>query len=730
MISIPVGRYVLDTLTYISACIDVSGMKNIEFVGEGIDISNLMINGGVNNKCLFYASQSENISWRKMTLDGNIGSASNNEGVWTDVTGTKQLLFDEVKIIAFGNNGIHIQNVEIAVVRNSIFEYCYNSGLKFSCSDALSTKSIIVENNQFIWNEYEDILLDTSQSNGNNSFIKDVIITKNSLVRGTPQSPAMSVKARNSDYGVVDNMQITGNTFGSTNVYFENCINLNFSNNFLYGDSSTSNYQPSPFFATKKIEKLNIENNIIIQSNTNTDGALCIKSYDDDENNKHFNAKYVNIVGNSIINGRCSFENVSGLSFKSNIIQRNNQDNDYGFIMKISRDSNIYGITDYGNLTIAGNQINNVTKNGIDISTTDSSFIFNTVSIDVNTFNGSHLENGIMILPIYPATGIFWKKALIAPSNTIGLLASSSDKGNIEVEGSYETAINPSEERWISDGDPNEIIEAPQGSLSIDKTIEADNNYIKDKLEGNNGWELTSETGKQIVVKTVFYNNISSPIPPSGACLTDIGSEGDIPEIYVFSTGSTCPWYLANDGGTNIGSWKVSENHKAYADVLYSGTSIQVMNTAIALVNTIDNPIYKVEIKSVFKVDTDLIVSIGKDTYVGIVFWYGDYENFWRWYFKYDYSGGGDYYVILERIYAGSIGYTNSKKVILGSSEKFVIKVMLHGDYITVFYNDLLMMSVLNTDKHYNTHGLIMFEDGVSTADQLFFCESFKQIIP
>ena len=225
-----------------------------------------------------------------------------------------------------------------------------------------------------------------------------------------------------------------------------------------------------------------------------------------------------------------------------------------------------------------------------------------------------------------------------------------------------------------------------QGISAIDKTREADNKYQLNTIDGNKGWTLMSEMGRQVLFEDEFdiIGGATTDIP-----LNDIAH---IPNINVFT--SLNPWTFVNP--TNI--WQISHvNLYAYA---LSGNAVALMD---AMVNC--------ELKMVVELN-----SPGSGSHCGIEFRHDTTLNFWRFSIEND-SG-----IFYARLYKGTSQKFTTSALTIPDSKTFVLKVKLSNSFISIFLNDLL----LNTTNDASYIGAI--KHGMRSNSDKYHVHSFKII--
>ena len=260
----------------------------------------------------------------------------------------------------------------------------------------------------------------------------------------------------------------------------------------------------------------------------------------------------------------------------------------------------------------------------------------------------------------------------------------------IDVYGTYRIGETPNNDEWITDGNPSVLADTWQGTQGIDKTQTADNKSQHNKLDGNTGWTLLSEMGRQVLVEDEFDIIFNPPAP----YLLEYSSTNNQhePNINVFS--SINPWSVPQ------GVWEIEEVHYYAYSNYGSGASIALLD---ALVNC--------EIKMVIELN-----SPGFSTHCGIEFRHDTNTHYWRFSIEND-SG-----IFYARLYRGSSLIFTTASLTIPNSNIFVLKVKLSNSLISIFLNDLLLFttndaSYIGATKH-----------GMRSISNKYHVHSFKII--
>ena len=286
--------------------------------------------------------------------------------------------------------------------------------------------------------------------------------------------------------------------------------------------------------------------------------------------------------------------------------------------------------------------------------------------IDNNTASGKDLKAGIVVEKASTGTGNleYWDLLMVGKGNQ---MQTKKVVDAIDVYGSYLIGETPNNDEWITDGNPEVLTDTWQGTQAIDKNQSADNKSQHNKLDGNEGWTLMSEMGKQVLVEDKFL----------GATI-DINTHAPFP-IHVIG-GNT--WIKKN------------------------GTFIIPLLTGLGAIQSTGNAIYTLdlltdgEIKMLF-----YIMGTGSTgpSDCGIVFRYHNNTNYWHFYIQYQSNPTPTASINLD------FGTTaiKSQSVTLVAPCVIVLKVILKGNFISVFYNDLLIWTINDyTNASYAQHGI------------------------
>ena len=235
-----------------------------------------------------------------------------------------------------------------------------------------------------------------------------------------------------------------------------------------------------------------------------------------------------------------------------------------------------------------------------------------------------------------------------------------------------------------------------QGTTAIDKTRVADNKYQLNSINGNKGWTLLSELGKQVLFEDNFQIITGTP-PPS--LPVDLDNPNHIPEINVL--GNT--WVL------QVGTWAVkflSGKKIASARILFGGEAIATVSVAS-----------DVEIKALFQTDQT------NNWIGGLVFRFASSSSYGQFNLK---RLSGVYSLELFAPGSSTNLLSSYPSVTIGNTDVFELKILLKGSFISVFYNDLLILSFTsNVNISSAEHGLITN----TTSEARLSCQSFKILL-
>ena len=733
IVSIPKGEYFIERTIINSIPQDwaVCGINiaNIKFIGEGIAVSKIIRNTDNNDwgpLFLFFLGDAINIDFQDLTIDGN----NDNTTLGFNISSCIQ--------ISMGNN----ININRTSLEKSI-GYSLNAALfgKISITNSFLSKSlgygvsmvnshvsnVIISRNTFESNELNDIFFSRSVLDPFNMFI----ISENIFNRSTSNASYSlfffgdSIHPTTSFY---EDFEIVNNIFTNGAVYFENCKNLVFSNNIL---NTENNAVIINSYFTKQSENIVFENNVVVNKN-DVSQEILFSSYDNANLNEHSSISGILVSGNTFQNTVCKFRNVKDVLYASNqeeiiLTATPPAPFDSGFYFLLDQAPELYNPDwhDWGNVTIANNQLNGKKKTGISFykNINIDSAKFKILSITGNLI--AETENyGIIIDAINHQP--YWNRALIATSNMINNIPYnySNDLTTILVCGSYITEENPNQEIWISRGDPNGLIEAPQGSLAIDNSIEADNKYQKNTLDGSNGWTLVSELDKQLLFEEffLFQTQVGATPPYHLAYQESIAPNLNILYAPPSPPGPPVPTPWMYPNGVYF-SWDVTQYQRA--TIHNTGVhNIAVIDATAD--NTVTGNLPDCIVKAIFY-NKDLTVT-GEG--VGLCLRYDDNNsnsrNYWVFYVK-NTNTPGMMELHLEKVVNNvtTVISLPINTVAIGRSKMFKLKAVLQGNFVSVFYNDLLIVTVedsINNTNH--KHGIYGFGN-----PNHFYCEQFKILI-
>lgn len=643
---------------------------------------------------LFLCTASNGIEWHNLTLDGKAPFSSS--GTVFDcilAISSNYLKCSNVSFYRPNRNGLTIIDSNITEITNCTIQDC--TGLGISCSGA--SNSILIQNNFFRNAGNVAIQL---QANGTTN-LYNITITGNQILSSN-SSTHLALGVVGSTV-LTERLIVSNNNFYRCAVRIEQCKQVVFTSNII--TSSTLTTSPIAFYATKTIENMVFSDNTIYNLTT-LPSAVVIEGYS--TGGLYQNARNVKISSNDISKGQCLVTDAYNLTFSDNLLNHNDSSVDKGFQFSILTNPSNYGLNDFGDLTVLNNQMNGVGY-GVLLETVDATYKFKNVNISANTIQGNYLQFGIQVLPPTTGTSEYWYRLLVANSNLIGVVTNLS----VDVYGSYLIEQNPYQEVWIANGNPNGMIDAPQGSYAIDKTIEADNNYSKNTLTGKFGWEKVSEMDKQVLLMDVFDY-------PSGS----IPLVNDTPAINVFTPPA---WVIAQDGsGAQIGyyyngAYLTLSPQQTTATSFYSGPPPNNQKAIGLMKSTTDG-----EVKTVI-----YIAGSSNGAYAGLVFRYNDSDNYWQFYLEFDPSTG-DPNLKLDWISGGSVTNvydyiaTFGTLVPIGNSKRIVLKVMFKDIYVSVFYNDLLLFNTIDSSPMFGPqHGIVTY-----LYSNYFYFQSFINLIP
>lgn len=726
IVSIPKGRYIVNYLgpnNFLKpnlnlgtiGCITLRTllqqgyiMENVKFVGEGMGVSIIQLQGGNYSTGIdlhiFACSKNntENIEWHDMTLDGNRPNVNGGEQIHCiEAEYLRNLVVSNVEFYNARRDGIRVGHThpipisghtDSVQIYNCRFMHCGRSGIMIQTS----LSNLLIKDNYFYDTHDTDIDGEPSALNSDASQITPtkIIITGNTLVKDYELSPNASVLAislggwhgNNNTYD--ENLIITNNTIRGGCVIISNGSNVVFSNNFIEGHAKQG-AEDFAFLGRKILKKFVFTNNVIID-NSKIGRAVYLQ-----KGGSLKTTLSIIFSGNSITNGECYFEDCHDLSFINNKIMQYSRGL-HGIHAHISNSSDLSpnGFNNFGSLVINGNQITQVPDShdqantfiGILLSwveNDDYHYKYDLVEIDNNIIESNNLDYGISINSSGTPNVGYWNKLIIGKGNKIGV-CNIMDIDVLNM--SYQIGENPVRTQWISNGNPDDKIDGVQGTLSINKQREADNKYRHNETDGNTGWTLLSEMGKQVLFSDEFI--------PTG----DLNLH--IPQVNVF--GNIYPWNNLNQ--LTFGDWRILN----IGEVKLFAFPIPPTNPALTIVNSVSD----CEIKAVFR-----NVGTQNGTRGGVVFRLDNTSgNYWCLLFE------NNSRIISLRKVNTVVRTTSPIGVSFGDSHIFTLKVILKNDFISVFYNDLFLWTVKdNYNSNKTNHGLI-----IKGALNMFYCRSFK----
>lgn len=693
IVYIPKGLYILDNINP-QGCVDVSTnstlvIRSIKFIGEGKGVSILKLNGGNYGNSdvhLFDCNNVENLEWHDMTMDGNRWDITTQPGTQLHLinaykcSGMKAI---NVLFIESRRDGIKLNQCNGILIDSSRFVKCGRGGIVIQSG----TNDCTISNNYLEQNKNSDIDMEPT---GNISPVKIMIVhniikranidNNTSIAISIAGIPEPSITDEDEDYLISGN-QIEGC------ITIDMCGNVTIENNVIKGRIVPGVSNPSTINAKGVLNKLQIKNNLIIHHPLTSNPAINIRSRMTFSGGKL--AQDLSVTGNTIYNNNCRFENCYNVVFSGNKVYQQNTD-ESGLQFIISENPEDYGLVDWGNITATHNEFLKVGK-GIVLNTTNEGYKYKAINIDHNLIEGPNLTGGIVN---NSQNLTYWETLNLGVGNKFGLMTGEQISGFER----YLSKQHPISSQWLNEGPPNGTIDAWQGTLLIDKSREADNKYIHNMLDGNTGWTLLSEMGRQVLFEDEFQ--IITVAPP-----VNLNTSDHSPEISVLGNNWTYPFPYGSWAVKLLGGKKI-----ASAGSLSSGPN----SRAIATVSVASD----VEIKALFRTDQLLTTN-----------WYGGLI------FRYGTGGYGQYNIklssgtfSLELFAPGSSTNLLSSypSVTIGDSDVFELKVLLKGSFFSVFYNDLLILSFTsNVNISSDKHGLI-----TNTITQAHLsCQSFKILL-
>jgi hypothetical protein len=664
IVSIPKGEYQIEKYGSTSGCVDLRGKSYIKFIGEGMGVSTLKLAGSSSATVFMFncyktggGVAATNLEWHDLTLDGYNTEYTDEQTHIICSDGGSNYQVSRVQFQA-RRDGIKILNFDNLQVNNCRFIGCGRSGITVQ-RDA---KNGTIANNYFEDTNDQDI--DFEPTGSDEYSPRQWIITGNTFMREDDNSASLSLTGFSDNQDEDENYIISNNLFMKASVIVQKCRNVVFSDNIIV--SGTDN--KIPFEALKIIERFVFSNNVVVNNGTQKQAVYL---HPHTANTTH----NIMICDNTIEHGEIHVADCMDVNISGNKIMQVPMHDDVGTLgirFQITIDPDTIGVPNWGNLVITNNEIQDIGEAGIKITCANDAYKFDQVHIDGNTIQGESFAYGINI--VTPSNSApreeYWLGALIGSSNS---MLGDADTISIDVYGSYMTGQNPYRDEWISNGTPEGRITAPQNSLALDKTFAPDNAYIKNTPSGNTGWTLVSEQNMQKLFEDTFING---NVPPT----TDQAITAHVPNINVIG-GS---W--VNQAGS---TWVVTPQNEARADTLSSGK-------ALAYFDMLADGQIKV-----------LMSTNGSGTTQGgIVFRYDSSTSFWQLHFANN-GTGSPKTLNLTSPSGASTPVSLSQNVDLDASGLFSLKVMLRGDYISVFYNDQLIWAIKNNANNTKSkHGL------------------------
>ena len=711
IISIPKGIfYLMATSTY---CISIlrgntNDMSNVKIIGEGIGVSVLQLYQNPDNKKTIFnikcnvSGTIDNVEFYDLSILGNNNTYEQAHCVL--VFKSAKMIFSNVEFAYQGGDGIKIvgnednsSSIEYShdiTIENCKFHHNNRNGITVQYGAC----KMIINNNLFEENE-GDIDMEPTSNIGITTY--SIIISNNNFTRATPKGLSISLSGKNNieSKNIEQKFILSNNNIVNGSIWAYMCKDVIVANNYISGGDGYA------FQAVRRIKNFVFNNNIVINNgidNSSSPNGSDFRQYSlflAAENG--LTIENINITGNQFINAGCGFENCHDVSLTNNTIKALPVVNN-GIALRISSIASDFGFDDYGNISINGNQITQeygaglVAFSGIIFTCNNigTEYRYNNIRIDDNIIDAPELAHGIQInqIGVSGSAGIvYWERLQIGKGNRIGNCSGIP----IDVEtNSYLTGMNPTGNQWISEGTPENHISGQQGTTAIDKTREADNKYQLNTIDGNTGWTLLSEMGRQVLFEDDFQD--IQPLSVTPFYIDDQTKHK--PNIWVQGNTWVAP--------SSLERWSVKTlNGKKLA----SAESL-VGGKAIATVSVTNDA----EIKALFQTD-QFNNWIG-----GLVFRHASSSSYWQYNLRRT-SGINT----LELLAPGSSASLLSTypPVVLGDSGIFELKVLLKGTFVSVFFNDLLVLN-LNSGANITSaeHGII-----TNTISAIHLsCQSFK----
>lgn len=752
IVAIPTGTYELERFGGLSCCVNANKVNNIMFVGEGMDVSILKLAGipfGYVDIHMFQCNYSTNLEWRDLTLavDENADIEPNHQNVYpqahlifangnnpktNDLKLVNNFIIDSVSFLDAIDDGVWIMYFNNLVVHNCYFYRCGRSGI----TGQRDTANVWVNGCYFYHTKNSDIDMEPTFDPHKHTDDDDPnaatppspnkwMITENIFDRNPKGSNFLSVSltgigAKQND----ENFIVSNNVFQWGAIVVINCRNVICDSNIIIGGEGEQG--DVCFYGLRILNKFVFTNNILKNNSTNPNQLETLYLFAD----VHKTTLGIEVTNNVFEGGECHFENCANIMFTHNNIKQRGNIGDVGVRYVYNKPStNIYEIynpgntlQDYGNIKVTDNKISNVRGAGIKFVFKDASYTLKTLHIDHNVITGSSLLKGIEIT-VPKISGIeqeAWTQALIGTSNLID----DCTEAKVAVSGNWQMGMSEVPSFWVAKSSPNGVLPAmtnlgtpssvmthiKQGSIAIDKTREADNKYIRNAevlydsgiTYHNRGWELQSETGRQILFKDTFHGITSGITATSIPLVNPPGMTYHKPEVNVFSGAWT-------NVPTNNGLWSINTNQKV-AKILLTGTS----GGSINVIDSISDCEIKMYINA---------IQTGGSCRCGIVFRLNtSVTPFTYWRFCFEYISGACN-VRLETI--NNTSYASPLILItLPDSGRFLLKILCKGDYVSAFYNDLLMLNIKNGfNTSMTKHGMIC------NSGPIFSVEGFNMLL-
>jgi len=386
IVYLPKGNYYVNKKSSIAGCIDLIGKSNINILGDGVSVTNIILDNDnyfESNVSIFLATNAINIRFANLSIDGNNLNATNlgNLSNCIDSNMGQRFLIENIEILNAPKNGIRISSFYNLDIKTCNIKYSKLNGILITGQ----TSEVNIIGNSFIENEQNDIYL----NNNNYPSLNTNTITENIFTKYFQGTYSIFLDDTSNLNSISENFIISNNAFNGSNLYLENCRNIILNNNLI-----VSNTQNIPVLKiSKNTESLNIQGNIIVNKGKN-DYAINISDFKSEENSKYYTSKDMFISGNIIENGGAFISNASNINFTNNKIKRNSI-NANGLYYQISEDPTKYNLLNWGYLNIVSNQFIDITGNGITINCDNTNYKLTNILISDNIIQG--LKNGVYI---------------------------------------------------------------------------------------------------------------------------------------------------------------------------------------------------------------------------------------------------------------------------------------------------------------------------------------------